>query len=465
MIRAAALLAALVLIAGCGGGDDEGPAQAAASTLERTLGDPDGDGALDARPGEPLLDRSELAPARAPGRVLATIGVMTDLHVRDEESPSRVPYLDRYGEPFQPTFRPQEALSAQVVAAAVRAVNRQAPDATLVLGDVIDNAQRNELALAQTLLDGGRARPDSGGPGYAGVQTGDNPDPFYYRPDVDPPRHRRLLAAAQQPFAAEGLDAPWYGVAGNHDLLLQGELAPTGRTDAIAAGDRLVTSLDPRAELPDTATTEEAVDALLGAAEGGRSLEVPPDSERVAVTPAQLVAAFAGGQPTRTPDRLDYSIDIGPVRAIVLDVVNRSGGAEPVTDDAQLAWLREQLAAADDRPVVVAVHQPPPEAILQVLDEAAGVVAVLRAHNHANRIEPRAGYWILGTSALADHPMQVRMLRVRENALETWMVDQDGRGEAGTARELAFLDAQGGRPGNYAGAAADRNARLYLTPR
>ena len=32
------------------------------------------------------------------------------------------------------------------------------------------------------------------------------------------------------------------------------------------------------------------------------------------------------------------------------------------------------------------------------------------------------------------------------------MLDQDGRGLAGTARELAFLDAQGGRPQGFAGA-------------
>jgi len=47
-------------------------------------------------------------------------------------------------------------------------------------------------------------------------------------------------------------------------------------------------------------------------------------------------------------------------------------------------------------------------------------------------------------------------------ALDTWMVDHDGRGVAGPARELAYLDAQGGRPQGFAGRRADRNARLYL---
>ena len=35
---------------------------------------------------------------------------------------------------------------------------------------------------------------------------------------------------------------------------------------------------------------------------------------------------------------------------------------------------------------------------------------------------------------------------------------------ADIARELAYLDAQGGRPAGDAGTSADRNARLYLPP-
>jgi hypothetical protein len=62
--------------------------------------------------------------------------------------------------------------------------------------------------------------------------------------------------------------------------------------------------------------------------------------------------------------------------------------------------------------------------------------------------------------------MQARMFRLRATAgggrvLETWMVDQDGRGLAGTARELAYLDAQGGRPRHLDGTVGDRNARLF----
>jgi len=77
---------------------------------------------------------------------------------------------------------------------------------------------------------------------------------------------------------------------------------------------------------------------------------------------------------------------------------------------------------------------------------------------------------VIETSAVGDFPQQGRMLRLRRTegggrVLETWVVDQDGRGIAGVARELAYLDSQGGRPEGRAGAARDRNARLYLPPR
>jgi hypothetical protein len=45
------------------------------------------------------------------------------------------------------------------------------------------------------------------------------------------------------------------------------------------------------------------------------------------------------------------------------------------------------------------------------------------------------------------------------------MVDHDGGGVAGPARELAYLDAQGGRPAGFAGRPSDRNVRLGIPAR
>jgi alkanesulfonate monooxygenase SsuD/methylene tetrahydromethanopterin reductase-like flavin-dependent oxidoreductase (luciferase family) len=170
--------------------------------------------------------------------------------------------------------------------------------------------------------------------------------------------------------------------------------------------------------------------------------------------------------------RMDYAVDVGPsVRAIVLDTVLRSGTSRGAITAEQLAWLRGQLAAAGERWVVVFSHNPLDAsdggaAALAALDADPRVVAAVSGNRHRNVIARHGHLWLVGTSSLADFPMQARMFRLRATAggvaLETWMVDQDGRGLAGVARELAYLDAQGGRPLGFAGTPDDRNVRLYV---
>jgi 3',5'-cyclic AMP phosphodiesterase CpdA len=464
-----ALILVVLLAAGCGA-QPAGPPPG--STLAATLVDRDGDGALERGPGEPLRDRDELGGGGRRFATLATFAQITDAHVRDEESPARVPFLDRLGGVFSPTFRPQEALTAQVLDAAVRSLNRVRPQAVVVTGDLADNAQANELDTARAVLDGGRVRPDSGARGYTGVQEADDPDPFYYRPDNDPPRHPGLLDAAQRPFTAHGLDAPWYPVLGNHDLLAQGEVPPTPAIEALATGHRAVESLDPSVRPRAGTDSRAAVAALLAGGLPGRTRRVPADPARRLLGPAETLRRL--GRRGRDGGRLDYTFDIGPsVRGIVLDVVDRAGGARGVVTPAQLAWLRGALRSAGRRYVLVFSHQPLDasdggEAALRALDAAPNVVATIAGHRHFNAIAPRASgpYWLIETASLADYPQQARAFRLirttRGVALETWMVDQDGRGLAGVSRALAFLDAQGGRPQGYAGRPQDRNARLTL---
>ena len=468
-------VAAGTLVAACGN-DDAAPGAAAAdgSTLGATFVDPDGDGTLERGPGEPLRDRTDLAPAATPGRVLGSLGILTDVHVRDEESPARPVFLDRLGPPFSAVFRPQEALTLQVLTAAVRSLDAARPDAVVVNGDLIDNAQANEMAGAKRALDGGLVDPDSGAPGYDGVQRATDPDPAYYRPDVDPPRHPGLLARAERPFRSPGLRAPWYPVAGNHDLLVAGELARTPETNAVATGDRVLVKPDPslRVGRTERALNARTIDDLLRSGLPGETAPVAPDPARRELTPAQAVAALRPG----TTGRLDYTFDLGPrVRGIVLDTVQRAKGAHGVVTPREVAFLRDELRRAGDRWVLVFTHQPlggfAEGAPLQaLLDADPRVLAAIAGDTHHNRITPRptaaGGYWQITTSALADFPQQTRMLRVRETAgggavLETWMLDTAPDPLADTARALAFLDAQGGRPDHDAGTRLDRNVRLY----
>ena len=133
------------------------------------------------------------------------------------------------------------------------------------------------------------------------------------------------------------------------------------------------------------------------------------------------------------------------------------------------------LRRAGDRWVLVFTHQPlsgfaEAAPLRDLLDADPRVLAAIAGDTHHNRITPRptaaGGYWQITTSALADFPQQARMLRVRETAgggavLETWMLDTAPDPLADTARALAYLDAQGGRPDDDAGGRLDRNVRLY----
>jgi 3',5'-cyclic AMP phosphodiesterase CpdA len=459
----------MVLLTGCSGPPPS-------STLHGTFRDRNGDGVLERAHGEPFVDRTELAPASKPVERLALFAQLTDAHVVDEESPARLEVLDRRGPPFTSAFRPQEALSGRVLDATVRSLDALKPQAVIETGDLIDNDQLNELDEALAILRGGRADPSSGAPGYQGVQAASNPDPYYYRPGVDPPRHPGLLAEAQRPFDAVGLKAPWYPVVGNHDLLVQGNLAPTAETNAVATGDRKLVTLSPAAleAVRGLRLSEATVAALLRFGLPGASERVAPDPGRRELSPAEVLAKLrrASGHGGSGP-LLDYTFELGAVRGIVLDTIRRDAGSGGLVRPSQLRWLARELRAAEAKPVVVFTHSPLTSATggaaaLALLDRDRHVVAAVHGDTHRNEIRPRGHYWLIGTSSLADYPQQARAFELDRAAdgklvLQTWMIDHDPSDRlADLSRQLAYLDFQGGRVQGFAGKPGDRNARLYL---
>lgn len=476
-VLAGALLIAL-LLSGCGRSSQVHPDP---STLRSTLRDPSGSGALAAGPGEGLRARTDLGPGARVVRPLARLAQISDAHVRDEESPARVPFLDRLGEPFDSTFRPQEALTPQVLAATVGAVNSARPQAVIVSGDVADSAQSDEFDQALGVLRGGEVNPGSGAPGYTGAQARSNPDPFYYRPDLDPPRHPGLLEAAERPFRSPGLRAPWYAVAGNHDLLVQGEVAPRSSTGQVATGARALYEPPPGVRLPrGREAASRAVDALLARGLPPGGVRVPADPARRELSAPEVLARLrAASGHGGTGPLLDYTFDLGPrVRGIVLDAVRRDEGSTGFVRPAQVAWLQRELARAGSRWVLVFSHQPLPgseggDRALALLDRDPRVLAAIAGHTHRNLVVPRrtpaGGYWLITTASLIDFPQQARMLQVSATAgggavIDTWMLDHvPDTPLSATARELAYIDAQGGRPRHFAGSALDRNVRLFKT--
>ncbi len=160
----------------------------------------------------------------------------------------------------------------------------------------------------------------------------------------------------------------------------------------------------------------------------------------------------------------------------IRELLSTSDALEQADVLSRHAGLEEELARAGGRYVVVFSHHPlrasqGGDAALELLVQAPRVVAAVSGHAHRNAVTARrgsgGGLWLVETASLADFPQQARAFRLVETegggvALETWMVDHTGGALAPIARELAYLDAQGGRPAGSRGGLGDRNVRLAL---
>ena len=491
--------------------------------------------------GEPHEIRKDLVGDSAHQMVesraaIAAIAHITDLHVMDPQSPARFEFINR--EWLDPRFRdlltmqrPHETLNMHAIDAMVRTLNaiESAPitgaplELVAVTGDAIDNTQRNELANFLALLDGGTVEPDSGTPGYEGVQAADWPDDISWKPDgaVDGDAYRRdlgfpaapgMLDRAMQSFEATGLRRPWLGCHGNHEEVCQGMGVVTPALAKAMIGSRKPVALPPGLD-PDT-----AVETFIESPEffmSGPSLEVTPDAKRRPITRTEFVEALYGSGPhgftdqNRREGTAYYVHDTPAVRFITLDTVCAAGDAEGSIDAPQLHWLERRLEEAHssfrsrdgsavrtrqrDRLVVVLSHhgfdslanpraEQRNEQLLGLLLRFQNVVLWLNGHIHANRITPRAaphgghGFWEVTTCSVVDWPCQARLVEVFDAGdgllgIACTMVDHGGSvrvGDtefddlAGWHRELAANVPSNGFDSWRPGTPTDRNVILLL---
>lgn len=385
------------------------------TTLARTLVPGQGDGwvRFSEGPGWPIEVRGELAEPKRDREdrreALATVVHLTDIHIVDAQSPTRVEFLDRFEDPGTLTpgaltsaHRPQETLCGHVSEAMVRAlaaigvgpVTGRAFDCAVSTGDNTDNQQENELDWFLALLDGGRLlEVNSGDPErYEGIQDDEalSYDRSYYHPDphvvddeykavYDFPERPGLLDAAVSPFTPVGLPCPWYSVYGNHDGLIQGNMPDNELFEQISVGPLKVVG-PPAGLTPSTAEralTEGDPETLFGGslealasgdpAAAQAAIQAPirvvtPDGRRRFLSHQEYAAKHfehTGGpgpvghgldaDATQT-GRLYYTFELADgVLGISIDSVNPGGYAAGSLDREQFAWLEQRLIEAHAR--------------------------------------------------------------------------------------------------------------------
>lgn len=435
----------------------------------------DGFGDETEAPGEAIIDITiDGSPVPTPGANAALVSRfvhLADTQLADDESPMRLVSFDN-DEAFAGAFRPQEAHECRILDAAVRTINAvhaaTPVDFVVLGGDNADAAQTNEVEWFVSILDGADV---------VECDSGDDDDPV--PGENNDPKDR---------FAPVGLDVPWYWVMGNHDVLVQGNFVIQGR-EALAIGD---------------AVNDTTRDWTMP---GGPTFMGPvvPDEDRALLDGSSLldiVRSSGDGhgvtQAVVDSGKANYTFDVPgtEIRFIAVDTAAQTGGAEGVVRQLEVDdFLRPALdqAEADGKWVLLSSHHAStslsdggglggmqqPDALTTdefqgLLGEYDNVIAHLCGHSHIHRVlanEPLGGhaYWEIITSAIADHPHQMRIFELRDEdngwiSLTSIALDISFEGDelGAEGRLRGITDMTSGWQNTGEGLPEDRNVRLWI---
>lgn len=421
------------------------------------------------------LDGADPYVGEAPaviGESLINLVHLTDTHICDAQSPARVEFLDRYADPHHPlsdsigslvgTYRAHEILTTQVLESMLQRVSRiqRAPitkgpiDALVFTGDLVDNAQLNELDWFSRALNGTLVQPDSGDlHSWEGV-GGENLYSVHYWNPHGTPRGEKddfprslygypiipdLLNAVRSSFYGSGSHVPWFAIHGNHDALLQGTVTASKTLREVVAGTRKFIELSDSEAVRILRQMSQVGPAQYPSQDQASWYQVTADERRNFMSESDFYHGLLRQGSThgrirpKGSEAKYWSINLERVRLIALDTVNPHGGWQGSLDTEQLAWLDEELRFDRITPTIIMSHHPlqdlvnlyhPPQASSRVgmstvrdtLLQFTNVILWLAGHSHKNRIThhggAKRGFWQIETASLIDWPQQGRIVEV-----------------------------------------------------